>query len=77
MSNIEKLLKALINGDDVQDFEPLSRCEVILKSCCTGEACNITPQSRIEALLEVLRTNIAEGGGGKVLPKYDGKVVIE
>ena len=77
MSNIEKLLKALINGDDVQDFEPLSRCEVILKSCCTGEACNITPQSRIEALLEVLRTNIAEGGGGKVLPKFDGKVVIE
>ena len=77
MSNIEKLLKALINGDDVQDFEPLSRCEVILKSCCTGEACNIKPQSRIEALLEVLRTNIAEGGGGKTLPKFDGKVVIE
>ena len=77
MSNIEKLLKALINGDDVQDFEPLSRCEVILKSCCTGEACNITPQSRIEALLEVLRTNIAEGGGGKVLPNFDGTVVIE
>lgn len=77
MSNIEKLLKALINGDDVQDFEPLSRCEVILKSCCTGEACNITPQSRIEALLEALRTNLAEGGNGKNLPKFDGKVVIE
>ena len=77
MSNIEKLLKALINGDDVSSFEPLSRCEVIIKSCCTGEAHNITPQSRIEALLEVLRTNIAEGGGGKVLPKFDGKVVIE
>lgn len=77
MSNIEKLLKALINGDDVSSFEPLSRCEVILKSCCTGEVHNITPQSRIEALLEALRTNLAEGGNGKTLPKFDGTVVIE
>lgn len=77
MSNIEKLLKALINGDDVSSFEPQSRCEVILKSCCTGEAHNITPQSRIEALLEALRSNIGDGGGGTNLPEYDGTVVIE
>lgn len=76
MSNIEILLKALINGEDVQDFEPQSRCEVLLKSCCTGEAHNITPQSRIEALLEALRTNLSEGGGN-TLKKFDGKVVIE
>lgn len=76
MSNIEILLKALINGEDVQDFEPQSRCEVLLKSCCTGEAHNITPQSRIEALLEALRTKLPEGGGN-TLKKFDGKVVIE
>lgn len=76
MSNIEILLKALINGEDVQDFEPQSRCEVLLKSCCTGEAHNITPQSRIEALLEALRTKLPEGGGN-TLKKFDGTVVIE
>jgi hypothetical protein len=76
MSNIEILLKALINGEDVQDFEPQSRCEVLLKSCCTGEAHNITPQSRIEALLEALRTKLPEGGGN-TLKKFDGKVVVE
>jgi hypothetical protein len=76
MSNIEILLKALINGDDVQDFEPQSRCEEILKSCCTGEPCGVEPQSRIEALLEALRTNLSEGGGS-TLKKFDGTVVIE
>lgn len=77
MSSMEILLKAIINGGDVSSLEPQSRCELILKSCCTGEAHNITPQSRIEALLEALRTNLAEGGNGKTLPKFDGTVVIE
>lgn len=76
MSNMEILIKALINGDDVSGFEPQSRCEVILKSCCTGEGCNITPQSRIEALLEALRTKLPEGGGN-TLKKFDGTVVVE
>ena len=63
MSNLEILLNALINGEDVTDFEPQSRCEAILKACCTGEVCGVEPQSRIEALLKVLHGKMCEGGG--------------
>ena len=64
MSNIEKLLNALIEGEDVTNFVPRSRVEEFLKACCCGDACGITPRSRIEVLLQALQTKIAEGGGG-------------
>ncbi len=73
MSRTEKLLKTLINGGDVANFEPQSRCEEILKSCCTGEPCGVEPQSRIEALLKNLQIKIAEGE----VEEWNGEVVIE
>lgn len=76
MSRIEHLLNALINEDDVKDFEPQSRIEAILKACCTGEECGVEPQSRIEALLKVLQTKLSESEG-EALKKFDGTVVIE
>lgn len=73
MSRTENLLKSLINGDNVADFEPQSRCEAILKSCCTGEPCGVEPQSRIEALLKIVQTKLADSK----VEEWDGTVVIE
>lgn len=73
MSRMEILLNALVNGGDIKDFEPQSRCEEILKSCCTGEPCGVEPQSRIEALLKIVQTKLAESK----VEEWDGTAVIE
>lgn len=64
MSNMEKLLTALINGESLNDFAPTSRIEQILICCLnkTGvESCEPS-QSTIEVLLQELATNIEQGG---------------
>ena len=79
MSRLEFLLNALNNGGDIKDFEPQSRCEEILKACCTGDECEVEPQSRIEALLKILHAKgIASGGGGSAEEEWfnDGNTHI-
>ena len=79
MSRLEFLLNALNNGGDIKDFEPQSRCEEILKACCTGEECSVEPKSRIEALLKILHAKgIASGGGGSAEEEWfnDGNTHI-
>ena len=34
MSDVTKLLQALLNGEDIGNFEPKSRMEAYLKNCC-------------------------------------------
>ncbi len=64
MSNEEKLLNALINGEDVSEFNCKSRMEHLLKQCCMKESCDdITPRSRVEYLLKELNKVVCEGGG--------------
>lgn len=55
MSEFEKLLNALLNGENV-DFNPKSRMEQILLNCCKGLNCDgmSAPTSRAEVLLRVL-----------------------
>lgn len=55
MSEFEKLLNALLNGENV-DFKPKSRMEQILLNCCKGLNCDgmSAPTSRAEVLLRVL-----------------------
>lgn len=55
MSNAEKLLQALLNGETV-DFEPKSRFEQYLKNCIDRCGCDglPTPRTRAEALLHQL-----------------------
>lgn len=71
MSRIENLLNAFINEEDVSQFEPQSRCEEILKSCCTGEMCEIEPQSRIEGLLINLQKKLADENN-----EWDGTIEV-
>lgn len=76
MSRLENLLIALINEDDVKDFEPQSRIEAILKACCTGEECGVEPQSRIEALLKILHTKICGSGSQSNFALADGFTLV-
>ena len=63
---MEYLLNALLNGDNVHDYVPKSRCEEILKKCCCGEVCSeFTPQSKLEALLVKLNEKIHNGGNAE------------
>ena len=73
MSRLEFLLNALNNGGDIKDFEPQSRCEEILKACCTGEECSVEPKSRIEALLKLLHTKLVDSSA---LMTSDGYVLM-
>ena len=68
-SRIETLLKALLNGESVEDFTPSSRVEAYLKSCIlqTGDLDLPDPQSRLDALLYSLAIKMPEMGG-EVLP---------
>lgn len=86
-SRIETLLKALLNGDSVEDFEPQSRAEAYLKSCILKEGVGDLPdpQSRLDALLYELagimptlgsgdiqlQTKTAKPGVGEVIVKPD------
>lgn len=65
MNRFEELLTALINGEDIGDWVPLSRLEEYLVRCCKREkADDIIPLTRTEVLLEQLAATIAEGGSG-------------
>lgn len=70
-SNVETLLEALINEEDVSEFNCKSRIEHYLKKCCCGETCeDMTPKTRVEYLLGELSKKIAEGGSGKLNIHY-------
>lgn len=63
MSNVEKLLTAILNDDDIANYECHSRIEEYLKNICLGESCeHMTPQSRVEYLLKVLSEKGFGGG---------------
>lgn len=62
MSDIEYLLNAYKNGEDISNFKCNSRIEHILKKKCLCESCDdITPQSDIEYLL----INLPVGASGE------------
>ena len=67
-SRIETLLKALLNGDSVEDFEPQSRAESYLKSCILKEGVGDLPdpQSRLDALLYELAEIMPTLGSGDI-----------
>lgn len=68
-SRIETLLKALLNGESVEDFEPQSRAEHYLKNCIlqSGVEGLPDPQSRLDALLYELAEMMPNMGGGEGL----------
>ena len=65
MSRLEKMLGALLNGEQV-DITPRSRLEQYLKNCCDKCGCDglPAPRSRAEALLYQLAEQLAGGSGG-------------
>lgn len=66
-SNIEKLLKTLLNGDALpSDFIPRSRAEAYLKACInkSGTSGLPTEQSRLDTLLIDLVEVLTNGSGG-------------
>lgn len=64
MSDNEKLLKALVEDTDVNDFVPNTRFETMLKACCCGEDCELEPKTRNEYLLKQLQEKLKGGTGG-------------
>lgn len=65
-SRTETLIKAVLNGESLENFVPRSRIEAILKNCCTGSGTDGIPEprSRNEALLYRLAEQLAGEGGG-------------
>lgn len=61
MSDNEKLLKALVEDTDVNDFVPNTRFETMLKACCCGEDCELEPKTRNEYLLKQLQEKLKGG----------------
>ena len=66
MSKNEQLLEAIINGENLEDFKPLSRNEQILFNCVNKKGLEglPAPLSRSEALLQGLSNMIKSGLGG-------------
>lgn len=66
MSRNEQLLEAIINGEKLEDFKPLSRTEQILLNCVNKKGLERLPAplSRSEALLQGLANMIKNGLGG-------------
>ena len=66
MSRTEKLLNALIDGQNIEDYEPQSRIEILLKRICLSENCDdLEPKSRIEYLLKELSSCVGGSGSGE------------
>lgn len=65
MSDNEYLLDALVDGEPTSDFTPNTRFERMLKSCCTGEDCEVKPKTRNEHLLRELQNKLKNGGSGE------------
>ena len=66
MSRNEQLLETIINGENLEDFKPLSRNEQILFNCVNKKGLEglPAPLSRSEALLQGLSNMIKNGLGG-------------
>ena len=66
MSRNEQLLETIINGENLEDFKPLSRNEQILFNCVNKKGLEglSAPLSRSEALLQGLSNMINNGLGG-------------
>lgn len=64
MSNMEKMLQAMRDGDTTS-VVPQSRMEACLKNCIEGCGCDglPAPQSRLEVLLYALAEKMAGGAG--------------
>ena len=66
MSRTEKLLNALIDGQNIEDYEPQSRIEILLKRICLSENCDdLEPKSGIEYLLKELSSCVGGSGGSE------------
>ena len=79
MSDATRLLKALLNGEDIGNFEPKSRMEAYLKNCCLASGVVGLPEpiTQTDALLYQLAEKLGTGGGGAKEPyieeTYDAK----
>lgn len=72
-SRYEELLDKLLNGGQIDDYEPQSRTEAYLKACIQGTTEGLpTPQSRIGVLLRAL----AEKMKNNVVETYNGEVEV-
>lgn len=69
-SRFEHLLQALLNGESLDDFKPLSRIEECLINCCRriGRDGLPEPHSRAEFLLQELADQLASGDTGGIIP---------
>ena len=75
-SRFEHLLQALLNGEGLDDFKPLSRIEECLINCCRriGRDGLPEPHSRAEFLLQELADQLASGDSGGIIPS--GSITI-
>lgn len=66
MSKTTELLTALVNDEQIEDFEPRSRMEAYLKNCCLACGCDGLPEpiSETDKLLFALAEKVAGGGSG-------------
>lgn len=64
MNRNEELLQAILNGESLTDFTPLSRSETYLKACINKSGVDNlpTPLSRMDALLFELAGVLSQGG---------------
>ena len=68
MSDVTRLLQALLNGEDIGIFEPKSRTEAYLKNCCLASGVGGLPDpiTETDALLYQLAEKLGtEGGAAK------------
>ena len=70
MSDVTRLLQALLNGEDIGNFEPRSRMEAYLKNCCLASGVGGLPEpiTETDALLYQLAEKLGTGGGGAKEP---------
>ena len=70
MSDVTRLLQALLNGEDIGNFEPKSRMEAYLKNCCLASGIVGLPEpiTETDALLYQLAKKLGTGGGGAKEP---------
>ena len=72
-SNVEKLLTAIIKGQDVSKWHCCSRAEEYLKNLCIGKKCDkMKPQSRFETLLKEVSVGLSEGQNPSITEKLGG-----
>lgn len=64
-SKVEQALTALLNGEPLEDFTPVSRTEAYLKNCCLACGCDGLPEpiTATDVLLYQLAEKMAQAGG--------------